>query len=137
MTLEGCDDPDRVLFHYDAARATRSIAVKVCHIIFGRVRVIGGPTSPKRRERGFIHRPGVVWIGQSVLVLPPRDAEELAARLTPLNVRVSMARATVTSEALEAFRLEDFTWSVEPDPIPPPSSGGDTVPESDILSYGS
>ncbi len=136
MTLEGYDNPDRVLFHYDAGGTARSTAVRVCYVIFGRIRATGSLTTPKRKERGFIHRPGVVWIGQSVLVLPPRDAEELAARLRSLNVRVSMARATVSSAALEAFRQKDFTWSAGFEITAPSSSADTRASGSDALSDG-
>ena len=57
-----------------------------------------------RQEKGFIHRPGVVWIGQSVLVMPPRDAAELEDRLTSLGVRVSMGRISIDATAVERFR---------------------------------
>jgi hypothetical protein len=63
--------------------------------------------SPRGRERedpGFIHRPGVVWIGQSVLIMSSRDASELAERLRRLGVRVAMAPMSIPRESLEAFR---------------------------------
>jgi len=104
MTLEGYDGLERVLFHYDVAGDDRSTAARVCQIVFGRARGGGPPGRPPRLERGFIHRPGVVWIGQSVLVLPPPDAEELATRLSALAVRISMARIPISRGALEAFR---------------------------------
>ena len=104
MTLEGYDGPERVLFHYDVAGEDRSTAAQVCQIVFGRTRQTGDPAMPVRQVSGFIHRPGVVWIGQSVLVLPPKDAEELGLRLRRLRVRVSMARVPISRAALEAFR---------------------------------
>src|SRR3989442_2722962 len=42
-----------------------------------------------RSEKGFIHRPGVVWVGQSVLIMPPGDAVELETRLRGLGDRKS------------------------------------------------
>ncbi|TLZ63911.1 MAG: hypothetical protein E6K16_04730 [Methanobacteriota archaeon] len=104
MTLEGYDGRERILLHYDVAGEERSTAARVCQIVFGRVRSTGDPMRPRRKVEGFIHRPGVVWIGQSVLVLPPSDAEELAARLRGLRVRVSMASVPISRTALEAFR---------------------------------
>ncbi len=104
MTLEGYGGTERVLLHYDVAGENRSTAAQVCQIVFGRVRASRDPARPPRKVDGFIHRPGVVWIGQSVLVLPTRDAEELAARLRSMSVRVSMARVPIGAAALEAFR---------------------------------
>src|SRR3972149_10973390 len=104
MTLEGYDGSDRVLLHYDVAGEDLSTAAQVFQIVFGRLRSTGDPVRPRRKVEGFIHRPGVVWIGQSVLVLPPPDAEELAARLRGMRVRISMARIPMSRAALEAFR---------------------------------
>ncbi len=104
MTLEGYAGTDYVLLSYDVSGARRSAAVEVCRIIFGR------PARPRRPgeglevRNGFIHRPGVVWVGQSVLFLPPWDAEELAQRIRRLGARVSAARIPVSRAALEAFR---------------------------------
>ena len=102
MTIEGYDRPERVLLSYDVSGSARSKAATVCQIVFGRVRSNGGPEV--RRQRGFIHRPGVVWVGQSVLVLPPQDARELSVRLQNLGVRVSVAPVMIARHALEAFR---------------------------------
>ena len=105
--MEGYDGAERVLLHYDVAGEDRSIASQVCQIVFGRLRRPADPVRPTRKVTGFIHRSGVVWIGQSVLVLPPSDAEELAARLRGLRVHVSMARVPISRTALEAFRRRD------------------------------
>lgn len=101
MVLEGYEG-DRILLSYDVQGAARSAASRVCQIVFGRTRADrrGG----LRREEGFVHRPGVVWIGQSVFVLPPRDAEELAAKLRRLGVRVAMSPVSLRRDDLEAFR---------------------------------
>ncbi len=101
MVLEGYDG-ERVLLSYDVQAAARSTAVRVCQIVFGRVRADG--RGGLRREEGFVHRAGVVWIGQSVFVLPPRDADELAARLKRLGVRVAMGPVAMTRSSLDAFR---------------------------------
>jgi hypothetical protein len=57
-----------------------------------------------RPGKGFIHRPGVVWIGQSVLVMPPRDADELEDRLRSLGVRVNTGRISIDAKEVERFR---------------------------------
>ena len=103
MSVEGYDGSERVLLHYDVRGVARHLAARVCHIVFGRVRrpVKGGP---ERIERGFVHRPGVVWVGQSVLILPARDAEELAGRLRGLGAWVASAPVTVSPAGLRAFR---------------------------------
>ncbi|MGQ0797832.1 MAG: hypothetical protein ACT4OI_08240 [Methanobacteriota archaeon] len=85
MTLEGYEG-ERRLLSYDASGCSRTTAVAVCRIVFGRVRRDGHGSL---REEGMIHRPGVVWIGQSVLVLPPSEAEALSERLRGLGVRVA------------------------------------------------
>ncbi|HKZ89650.1 MAG TPA: hypothetical protein VJ300_05260 [Thermoplasmata archaeon] len=103
MTLEGYEG-ERVLLSYDVSGEARSTAARVCQIVFGRVRGSDDTRAPTRIQEGFIHRPGVVWIGQSVLVMPPRDAEELAARLRPLGVRVATGPVSIRRESLEAFR---------------------------------
>ncbi len=101
MVLEGYDG-ERVLLSYDVEGPARSAAARACQILFGRVRV--DAHGARRRQEGFVHRPGVVWIGQSVFVLPPRDAEELAARLRVLGVRVTMGPVSIAQASLEAFR---------------------------------
>ncbi len=103
MTLDVTPAPPRILLSYDVSGAARSTAARVCQIVFGRTRTAPGTGHP-RQERGFIHRTGVVWIGQSVLVLPPADAEELTARLRRLGVRVGMAPVAIGRAGLEAFR---------------------------------
>ena len=103
MTIEGYDGPERILLSYDVGGEARSKAARVCQMVFGRTRFVGDP-GRFREEKGFIHRPGVVWIGQSVLAMPPRDAEDLRVRLGSLGVRVAVARIEVSGGALEAFR---------------------------------
>lgn len=94
---------ERMLVSYDVSKESRSKAVRVCQIVFGRTRG-AGVSELSRREKGFIHRPGVVWIGQSVLAMPPRDAEELRLKLGSLGVRVAFARIHASEEALQAFQ---------------------------------
>ncbi|OGS50086.1 MAG: hypothetical protein A3K65_05965 [Euryarchaeota archaeon RBG_16_68_12] len=103
MTSEGYSGSDYVLLSYDVRGARRSAAVEVCRIIFGRRRG-GDAAAERKKEAGFIHRPGVVWVGQSVLFLPPRDAEELSQRIRGLGARVALARVPVSRASLEAFR---------------------------------
>ncbi len=103
MTLKGYDGPERVLFHYDVSGGARPKAATVCQIVFGRTRS-NGSLGNGRRQKGFIHRPGVVWVGQSVLLLPARDAEELRSKLWNLGIRVSMGPVSVPRGTLEAFR---------------------------------
>ena len=103
MTIEGYDG-ERVLLSYDVSGAARTVAARVCQIIFGRVRISEGPAKVRYREKGFIHRPGVVWVGQSVLVMPPSDASELSDRLRGLGVRVATGPVSIPRPTLEAFR---------------------------------
>jgi hypothetical protein len=64
MTLDATSGGDCRLVSYDVSGSARSVAARVCQIIFGRKRTLDGQG---REERGFIHRAGVVRIGQSVL----------------------------------------------------------------------
>ena len=101
MSLDGFDDPSAILLSYNVTGASRSAAVHVCRIVFGRTRA--SSDGHVREEKGFIHRPGVVWIGQSVLVLPTRDANELADRLRGLGASVAMGPITIARETLGRF----------------------------------
>jgi hypothetical protein len=103
MTIEGCSGSDHELLSYDVKQTRRSVAVEVCRIVFGRIRS-DGAEGRKHMKEGFIHRPGVVWIGQSVLALPSRDAKELSRKLRRLGVRVRSTRVPFTRAALDAFR---------------------------------
>ena len=103
MTIEGYEG-ERVLLSYDVSGSARAVAARVCQIVFGRRRISEGPDRAAYQENGFIHRPGVVWIGQSVLVMPPRDAGELASRLHLLGVRVATGPVSIDRTSLEAFR---------------------------------
>jgi hypothetical protein len=102
MTIEGYEHRERILVSYDVSNAPQSRRVRVCRMIFGRNRT--DATGRMRQEKGFIHRPGVVWIGQSVLVMPPRDATELEDRLSSLGVRVSTGRISIDAKEVERFR---------------------------------
>ncbi len=102
MTLEGYAGGDWILLSYDASGQSRAAAAEVCRMIFGRRRV--DREGHARIEAGFIHRPGVVWVGQSVLLLPSRDADELAARVRRLGVRVAMGPVSVARDTVERFR---------------------------------
>jgi hypothetical protein len=102
MTIEGYDG-DRVLISYDVAGSERSVAARVCQIVFGRSKD-RARRSMERRAEGFIWRRGVVWIGQSVLVMPPKDATDLTERLGKLGVRVAAAPVSIDRLSLEALR---------------------------------
>ncbi len=87
-----------MLLSYDVPRELRSVAARVSHVIFGRGDE-GADAPPP-----FIQRPGVVWLGQSVLLMPPALAAELARRLETLGAHVAMARISIGAEELNAFR---------------------------------
>ncbi len=90
-----------VLLSYDVPGDARSIAVRVCHLVFGR------GDGPDRTPPPYILRPGVVWVGQSVLLLPPGLAEELASKLRALGAGVSTTPVRIEPAALESFRRRD------------------------------
>src|SRR5437899_10667769 len=71
-----------VLLSYDVFGANRSAASRVAHLIFGRKDAAEGAPPP------YIQRPGVVWIGQSVFLLPQSFAVDLVKRLHGLRQTV-------------------------------------------------
>ncbi|HEX9340846.1 MAG TPA: hypothetical protein VF992_06725 [Thermoplasmata archaeon] len=91
------DGQPEMLLSYDVPATARSAAVKVCHLIFGR------SDSPYDRPVPYLHRRGVVWVGQSVFLLPLDEAVSMARDLEALGARVRMARVRI--EAGEVGRL--------------------------------
>lgn len=87
-----------ILLSYDVAGEARSLSVRVAQLIFGRSDA--GPDAPPP----YIARPGVVWIGQSVLLMPQPVALELAEKLRDLGAMVTTARVAISVSELEAFR---------------------------------
>ncbi len=87
-----------VLLSYDVSGTNRSAASRVAHLIFGRKDVPEKPPLP------YIRRPGVVWIGQSVFVLPQSIAAELAEKLHGLGASVTMAHVSIPHTEMQAFR---------------------------------
>src|SRR5437867_12376317 len=102
MTIDDYEG-ERVLISYAVFCLKKKIAARICQIVFGRSKG-RTPRSDERRAEGFIWRRGVVWIGQSVLVMPPADAAELTERLQNLGVRVAKAPVSIERSSLEAFR---------------------------------
>src|SRR5205814_4378917 len=88
MTSDGSGG-DCYLVSYDVLGAARSVATRVCQLVFGRRRIRGDHV---REEPGLIHRAGVVWIGQSVLAMPVKEAADLGGRLRRLGFGGSAAR---------------------------------------------
>ena len=97
---ESADPPTEstVLLSYDVAGASRSLSVRVAHLIFGRSD--DKPEGPLR----YVDRPGVVWIGQSVLLMPSTLAEELATKLRALGASVTPAPILIAHHDLDAFQ---------------------------------
>jgi len=60
MTIEGYDG-ERVLLSYDVSGAARTVASRVCQIIFGRVRISEGPARVRTRRRASSTAPA--WCG--------------------------------------------------------------------------
>jgi len=89
--------PD-VLLSYDVSGTARSAAVKVCQIIFGRL------DAPHNGPIPYIRRRGVIWVGQSVFLLPRSTAEALARDLAALGARVRMARIQIDKSELARLR---------------------------------
>lgn len=86
------------LLSYDGAGEARSVATRACQLVFGRSEA--GPDAPPP----FIARPGVAWIGQSVLLLPRTTAQRLARRLQDLGATVVTASIAIEPGELARFR---------------------------------
>ncbi len=110
MLLTDASEGPAVLLSYDVSGAARSTAVRVCHLVFGRADVAAGSPPP------FIQRPGVVWVGQSVLLLPGHLADELASRLRGLGATVSTTPVRVDPADLEALRRTPRARAARPPP---------------------
>ena len=96
---------DLWILSYDVDGRDRATSVRVCRVIFGRRNTTTREGLPATYDvPGFIHRPGVVWIGQSVLILPRVDALELRARLESMGVSVGFGRLAIDRQNLDAFR---------------------------------
>ena len=87
-----------VLLSYDVSSINRSVASRVAHLIFGRKDA--GPDSPVP----YILRAGVVWIGQSVFLLPRSLAMELAEELHGLGAMVTMGNVSMPRREIESFQ---------------------------------
>ena len=99
------DETDLWILSYDVDGRDRSTASRVCHIVFGRKNRTTLDGSPMSYDQpGFIHRPGVVWVGQSVLILPRHDALELRGRLDEMGVSSGMGRLVIERDQLTVFR---------------------------------
>src|SRR5207245_10211143 len=87
-----------VLLSYDVSSINRSVASRVAHLIFGRKDA--GPDSPVP----YILRAGVVWIGQSVFLLPRSLGMELAEELHGLAAMVTMGNVSMPRREIESFQ---------------------------------
>jgi hypothetical protein len=96
---------DLWILSYDVDGRERATSVRVCRVIFGRKNTTTREGLPATYDvPGFIHRPGVVWVGQSVLILPRVAAFELRARLEAMGVSVGLGRLVIDGPNLDAFR---------------------------------
>src|SRR5439155_23033791 len=102
MTIDDYEG-ECVLISYDVAGSERSVAARVCQIVFGRSKD-RTPGPDERRAEGFIWRRGGVWVGQSVLVMPPADAADLTERLRKHGDRVARAPVSIDRSSLETVR---------------------------------
>jgi hypothetical protein len=93
---------DQVILSYDASNASNSRRVQVSQVVHGRRRV--DANGDVRKDPGFVGRPGVVRVGQSVLILRQADADELADRLRRLGAWVAMAKVSVDPALLPRFQ---------------------------------
>jgi hypothetical protein len=92
-------DPDSlVLLSYDVSTTRRSVASRVAQLIFGR------KDSSESGPVPFIRRAGVVWIGQSVFLMPKAVATELAEKLHAMGAIVAMGHVSIQAAEIEALR---------------------------------
>ncbi len=99
------DDGNLWILSYDVDGRDRATAVRVCQLIFGRRNTTTRDgLAVAYEQRGFIHRPGVVWVGQSVLILPRADAFELRGRLEGMGASVGVGRLVIDGPSLAVFR---------------------------------
>ena len=87
-----------ILLSYDVAGASRSLSIRVAHMIFGRSDAGPDAATP------YVARAGVAWIGQSVFLMPESLALELAMKLRGLGATVATAPVAISRSDLEAFR---------------------------------
>lgn len=93
------------ILSHDVDGDDRGTAVQVCQLILGRRNTTTRQgASISYDQSGFIHRPGVVWIGQSVLILPERDAFELRGRLEGMGASVGLGKLAIDDANLDRFR---------------------------------
>jgi hypothetical protein len=92
------DPTSLVLISYDVLAAHRSAASRVAHLIFGR------KDASEEGPVPYIRRAGVVWIGQSVFLMPKAVATELAEKLHGLGATVTMAHVSIPAAEIEALR---------------------------------
>ncbi len=96
---------DRWILSYDVDGRDRATAVRVCQLIFGRRNSTTRGGRPATYDQsGFIHRLGVVCVGQSVLILPRNDALELRGRLEAMGVSVGLGQLLIDEPNLQNFR---------------------------------
>ncbi|HKZ47175.1 MAG TPA: hypothetical protein VJ397_00145 [Thermoplasmata archaeon] len=77
----------RVLVSLDVRRRRKTVSTLVNRYIFGRREIVRSPEGTRRyRYPGLVHRPGVERIGQSVLLLREKDAEDFTGFLARLGV---------------------------------------------------
>ena len=96
---------DLWILSYDVDGRDRATSVRVAHVIFGRKNTTTRDGRPATYDQpGFIHRPGVVWVGQSVLILPRNDALELRDRRAGLGASVGVGGLVIDEPNLATFR---------------------------------
>lgn len=96
---------DLWILSYDVDGEDRVTSLRVSRIIFGRRNTTTRAGRPATYDQpGFIHRPGVVWVGQSVLILPRADAMELRDRPVGLGASVGTGRLIIDDPNLTQFR---------------------------------
>ncbi len=96
---------DLWMLSYDVDGRDRLASVRVSQLIFGRKNTTTREGRPATYDQpGFIHRPGVVWVGQSVLILPRKDALELRGKLEGLGASVGIGQLLIDGPNLDLFR---------------------------------
>ncbi len=97
--LETVTAAPRVIVSFDVRRRRRTECSLVNQFVFGREVTVRTRDGGRRRYRypGLIARPGVERLGQSVLMMRERDAEDFIAFLGRLRVSYRRERIWVTA----------------------------------------
>lgn len=111
---------DLYLLTYDVRGEDRLTSVKVAQLIHGRRnRTTREGVRVYYNQPGFLGRPGVVEVEQSVLLLPERDAEDLRVRLEAMGAHVLVVKVSISEDDITKLRSSRAAWPMASVPTGP------------------